>query len=622
MFSAQPFKHGRLGTLKLRHNQLSISTPCLFPVVSLITGTTARGGGLWKYILHADQKNGLLWRHQPLMSQVLHFVDFIPGRKHVLDKWRELGIKNRYTTEVLSDLQFNSPLFLDSGGFKLLWNKTVDLSAYGLSIENGAGPQSILSLQKDFGGDIIATLDYPLPPNLEHREAQDRMEKSLNNAIDAALQIQSNSQYKPFLYVATHGQDRKSIGRYVKKVFDRFQEEGLEDYLFGLAVGSLVPLRGGHKYSTIIELILGLQENIPEPIKNKIPIHVFGITGTLIPILAYLGVDSFDSSSYVQEARGLSYIDSTTGKSKSILVMNELNCNCRVCQHSNLSHIQETLTSNIRGIPDRHGNYKSKYYGDIALHNLEMDFKILEKTKNAIKADVLDTYLIEHINRHSNLLPALQHIAQNDDDLKSKISRVNISAFGRQLKDKKINDNGIKISLDRTPEDFDIFGIKYQPDADKKILLIIPCSGGKPYSDSHSHRKISRTLEQSLGDRSKLIQKVTLSGLYGPVPENYEREPAVMGYDFRLERHNHSQIALVTRRLVNYLKNYNSCYAACIGYATSIAYRTVLEQAAKEMSLLQVLPAKPKKRRLTEFFRQENLDELVERLDIALKNIE
>jgi tRNA-guanine family transglycosylase len=617
MFSTTPFKHGRIGNLYLSQTQTTISTPCLFPVVCLVTGTTAKGGGLWKYVLQADESNGLLRRREPvpLMSQVLHFLDFIPNRTHVLDKWRHCGIKKRYEEEV-NLKRFTSPLFLDSGGFKLLWNKSVNLSAYGLSIEDGKGSQTILELQKDFNGDIVATLDYPLPPGLARTEAEERMKKSIDNAVSAALYLQKWSDYqpKPFLYVAAHGQDRDSMGSYVKRVYDRFQAEGLEDYPFGLAVGSLVPLRGGHKYSAIVNLLQGLQDNIPEERRDKIPIHVFGVTGNIVPLLAYLGVDSFDSSTYIQEARSLSYIDPKTGRTQPVLEMEKLTCKCRVCKKANLEAMQDALTSEIRGLPVHDGHYKSKYYGDIALHNLEMDFRIVKDTQKAIEEDSLQEHLIEHTEKFPQLRPVLDAIAQEDESLRVRLSRTIVST---PQKPKPNLDEQI-VSLRYTPNHFDILTNGYQPPKDKRVLLIIPCSGGKPYSKSRSHRLIAERLEQGLGEKTKLIQKVTLSGLYGLVPEEYEQEEAILGYDFRLETFNKEQITLVTARLVAYLERHGSHYEACISYATSSAYRTVLEQAVKKVSCLQVLPVKPKTRRLTEFFRRENVAELVERVSAVL----
>ncbi|MFN6567466.1 tRNA-guanine transglycosylase [Dendronalium sp. ChiSLP03b] len=609
-------QHGRTG--RLCYKKHYFDTPLLFPVVSLVTGTTAKGGGLWKYILQMDQSNSLLRRNLPVLSQVLHFLDFIPNKKNSLASWRKLGIKRRYSEEVFPPVKYTAPLFLDSGGFKLLWNNSIDLSAYGLSMEDGQGFQSILKLQQNFGGDIIATLDYPLPPKLAALEAKERMNKSLDNAISAALSLQKPSQWKPFLYVAAHGQDRDNMSNYVKQVFDNFQREDLREYPFGLAVGSLVPLRGSNKNTRIIELIRGLQESIPENRQNITPIHVFGITGSLIPILAYFGVDSFDSSSYVQETRSLSYINPETMKPQPVLEMEELTCDCRICQKANLEDIQNALISEVSGQPVHNGHYKSKYYADIALHNLEMDFRIVDKTREAIKADCLQEYLIEYTKKFPNLQPVMDAIATEDIELKIRLSRTLISVPKKQ----EFNNNEQVISLKYKPDDFNIMNNGYAPLSGKHIMLIIPCSAEKPYSNSRSHRFITKRIEKVLGDVTTSIDKVTLSGLYGPVPEKYEAHEAVMRYDFLLDPLDKAQISLVTERLVNYLKRHSHYYHACIGYATSKAYRTVLEQAAQEVSYLQVLPVKPKSRRMTEFFRKENVAELVEQVNLALNNAE
>lgn len=609
-------EHGRIG--RLCYKKRYFDTPLLFPVVSLVTGTTAKGGGLWKYILQMDQSNSLLRRNLPVLSQVLHFLDFIPNKKNSLASWRKFGIKRRYLEEVSPPVKYTAPLFLDSGGFKLLWNNSIDLSAYDLSMEDGQGFQSILKLQENFGGDIIATLDYPLPPKLAVSEAKERMQKSLDNAIAAALILQKPSRWKPFLYVAAHGQERDSMKNYVKQVFDEFQREELINYSFGLAVGSLVPLRGGNKNTKIIELIKGLQESIPEKRQNLTPIHVFGITGSLIPILAYLGVDTFDSSSYVQETRSLSYINPETMKPQPILEMKELTCDCRVCQKANLEHIQNALISEISGKPVHEGHYKSKYYADIALHNLEMDFRIVDKTRQAIEADELQEYLIEYTKKLPHLQPVMNAIATEDSELQIKLSRTLITVPKKQ----EFNNNEQVISLKYKPSDFNILNNGYAPLSGKPIMLIIPCSGEKPYSKSRSHRFITERIEKVLGDTTISIDKVTLSGLYGPVPEKYEAHEAVMGYDFLLDPLDQAQISLVTQRLVDYLKRHSHHYQACIGYATSKAYRIVLEQAAKEVSYLQVLPVKPKSRRMTEFFRKENVLELLEKVNLALNHAE
>ena len=52
-------KGGRIGELRLRRKgEVSppLSTPILYPVVSFLTGSTPRGGGLWKYLLRDFMK--------------------------------------------------------------------------------------------------------------------------------------------------------------------------------------------------------------------------------------------------------------------------------------------------------------------------------------------------------------------------------------------------------------------------------------------------------------------------------------------------------------------------------------------------------------------------------------
>lgn len=613
-FDASETNNGRIGNLRLR--QAEISTPLLLPVVCMMTGTTARGGGLWKYVLHADTSNGLLRRNLPVMTQVLHFLDFSSATPKALAKWRETGLRGRYNNEVSPPLDYTGPLFLDSGGFKLLWNNTLDLSSYGLSVRGANAPHAIVELQKDLGGDIIATLDYPLPLGLASSEAKERMQKSLDNAVSAALYLQENSEYQPFLYVAAHGQDRDSIGQYAQMVFRRFSENGLKAYPFGLAVGSLVPLRGAKKYPIIINLLRGLLENIPSEMRRRIPIHIFGITGNLVPVLAYLGIDSFDSSTYVQEARSLGYIDPKTGRIQPVLEMETWTCKCRVCRELSLPELQEAFTSEIRNRPLPTGHFKSKYYGDVALHNLEMDFRIVDETRQAIEADSLQDYLIHHVERFPALRPALDTIAMEDDELQVRLSRTVLQVPRIEQTREQVE----FISLDYTPDSFNINRNGYNPPRGKQILLIIPCSGGKPYSDSRSHRLVAARLAEALGGRESAVHKVTLSGLYGPVPEEYENEASVMGYDFRLETSDPSQIALVASRLAEYVERFSFHYKIAIAYATSRAYRTALELAADRVPSLHILPAKPKTRRLTEFFRRENVAELQRAIWSALSD--
>ena len=77
----------------------------------------------------------------------------------------------------------------------------------------------------------------------------------------------------------------RDIADYVHRVFAQ-----IGDMLpsFGLAVGSLVPFRGKND-SEIMEMLNAVVQAIPETRRDTTPIHAFGVSGALTPLLAYIG---------------------------------------------------------------------------------------------------------------------------------------------------------------------------------------------------------------------------------------------------------------------------------------------------------------------------------------------
>jgi predicted RNA-binding protein len=264
------------------------------------------------------------------------------------------------------------------------------------------------------------------------------------------------------------------------------------------------------------------------------------------------------------------------------------------------------------------GHYRSKYYGDIALHNLELDFDILETTREAIEADSLQEFLFSHLDRFRRLEPAFEALARTDGEIHSQLSRT-VHAISRRAPTSR---EEATVSFRYTPEAFNILEDGYSgPPCGSKVLLIIPCSKGKPYSSSLTHRFITKRLRERFGEASRSIHKVVLSGLYGPVPEELEDKDPVRQYNFQLKHYDRAQMALVTERLAGFLERHGNEYELCVGYATSRAYREVMVEAADRVGALRVLPREPKSRRLREFFRGSNVGELIGVIETALDDI-
>jgi predicted RNA-binding protein len=398
----------------------------------------------------------------------------------------------------------------------------------------------------------------------------------------------------------------------------------LSEYPFGLAIGSIVPLRGTKKYEQIVELILGVMDGIPADNRATTPIHVFGVAGNIIPLLTYLGVDSFDSSSYIQTARGLNYFNPKTNRLQPIFEMDDIECECRICQNIDLFEMQKGLAENGSYRVLSSGRYKSEFYADIALHNLEMDYKTLDTMAEAIKAGESMEALVKYTESNPEISGALEWLATKDDILKTRIQR---AVFIRERRttydpthDKQLtflSDDEPTVRLSYTSKSFRV-PEDYLPPDDKRILLIIPCSAAKPYSRSRTHRILLDRLLGAFGTKVNLIHKVTLSGLYGPVPEEFESEEPVLKYEFRLVPQDYKQTLICTQRIREYLDKYGQHYDLRVGYATSLAYRTVLEEVSKTSSDFILLPTNPKRRRLSEFFRIPNINELIEILSPVL----
>ena len=621
----------RTGVLNV--NGKKLETPVLFPVVNIITGPPGptRTGGIWRWI----KKEMLLSDKYPrLLSQILHFSDF-PIAKKTLDRWvNHQGKKMTLNDWVNKDQQkilnlnkdeiskirelnrLNNPvtvhdkiMFFDSGGFKLLYNSDFDIEDFGFE----ATPKSVLDLQLTFGGDIIASLDYPIPPGLAQEEVEKRMDKSIENALTLMRLLEEKPlDDRPFPFLAVHGQNGSEIRRYVIRLLNKLTEEEFTTE-FGLAIGSLVPRR--HDYVIIVDIVSAVVRAIKEHNnfdESRIPIHVFGVSGDMIPILSYLGADSFDSNSYVQAAQNLNYFDHQKNGNKKFYKLeweDVATCTCPLCNsltRSELIELKQILHSKPYKEYSFRGNdiNKSWVYAYLALHNLKVSMDEVDKFLN--KKDSIEQYLADKAKSNNKFKKMLSYLAEKDNMLKT-----NLNKQIKLLEPIKIKNQEKEISLDYTPESFNILKKDFQPDKSKEYLLLVPCSDQKPYSESKSHKAVRDAIDDAYW---KKIQKVTFSGLYGPVPEKFETEESVLNYDYQLRNNAKSQINLLTNRLVKFLELYGDNYNKIVAYVTSKAYRKAIEDAFFIYRKGMVLPH-TSRMSMNEFYRKKNLEQLINYLE-------
>lgn len=645
--------YGRLGTLDVPNGP--VSTPAMFPVINMIGGTTEKSGGVWRRmrddLISTDHLQGV-------MFQAMSFTDYGVTPENLKSVWRSETFQERFP-------ELDAPVFIDSGGFKLMNSTTFGQAPQEGGAENEWGlytnPKSILGLQIDFGADIIATLDYPIPPDLQEDEKTDRMRRSIESAVECLQLIHEPSSLaegfqenedaaerlaervrsgdEPGVYVALHGHDYETVNWYVGNFLDRIQGTAIESTFEGFAVGSLVPLRSS--VDILVDIVQGAKDALPEKRADEIGLHVFGVGGKQVSLLALLGVDSFDSTTHMRTAQYQKYTHPETWRHHDIEGLeSELEddggfpCHldgCTLCGPDGVDY--ETLVEELnrewtyeerQEEKEANGRIKSDYYALLARHNFEVYNEELRRVREKIRDGSLLSHVIQFARDHESIKRGLKEAQRRDRQLRNDIAsrgaydllpgpeitsdQTKLAEWGGGIDE---SSQTRSISLQYSPAGFDISAREYHPPTDRSVLLLIPCSQQKPYSDSRTHS----VLFDKIGELSQDIHKVTISGMYGPVPEEFEQEEEVLRYSYVLANEDEQQISLVTDRIRQYLADYGDEYDNIVGYVTSKTYREAIENAIEDYGRGAVFPRNPQALQLTEYFKESNIQEFVAYLD-------
>lgn len=605
----------RLGVIEFGENG-RVETPALFPAICIMTGPPGFGrqGSHYKYIKRAMCRD---WRHPHFLTEILHFTDYM-ATKRSLDRWLQKPFQvwmdemmvggDRSTWDQgegdfdygRSVKPYESCFFLDSGGFKLLSNSDFSIEKFGYPTE----PKSILELQTQMGGDIVASLDYPLAPvAYDTKTLVSLQNKSMDNALWLLKSVgerKGKGIARPLVYLAVHGVDNETARDYTERLLQRLDRQKNLYPAFGFAIGSLVPRRSNR--GLVASIVKGVTDAIREH-KNGLysdkPVHAFGMSGDIIPTLAMLGVDTFDTNAFVQTGKNLKYILPMRSADKSIRetrTIDELSrellqtCGCRACKQ--YAEMIDPLKKVVRMERDQRHDVegstrqliKSEAYAFLAMHNLEIEFREIERVKTEIRKNTLQRYVLEYAQR---------------SNMRGSLIRAFEAATGQIVP----RPDGRRVSLALTRDSF-VIPQSYRPPQGKDILLLLPCSKDKPYKSARSHQAIRGAVPDPR------VHVVTISGLYGPVPEEWEERQEVLMYDYVLSPEAKDQVEEVTRRLIDFLKRYGTHYKLITAYVTSRAYRTVAKKALKEYGRGQLLPTELKEQTSKEFLRYENVREL------------
>ncbi len=428
---------GRTGTITTRHGK--VETPAFFPVVNPVRQDV----GLETVARYA--------------GQVITNAYLV--RRSYGDLAKELGLHRI--------LGWEGPIMTDSGAYQLLQYGQVHVD-----------PDEVLMYQVDIGSDIGVILDIPSSVEESYESVSLGVEETLRRARRAIEMLRDR---KGMLLVGpVQGADRLGLLAHSARAMARLD---FDMY----AIGSPTTLLERYDFYTIAKIIVTAKRALP-PGK---PVHLFGAGHPLvIPLAVALGIDTFDSASYVLYARD-DRIMTPTGTIRLEDVKTE-----HIPTHGRLG---EYRTRDLMEMP------REERTRIIAEHNLEVLVREIEIVRQRIHEGTLWEYLEQKARAHPSLYAALRVFGRYRKFVAASSPETRPETFGRIY---------FGDTAHLRPEPYMHFE-RVRPQ--EKPILILLHVGEKPYTRTWLYRWVVERLEEA-GVRDR-VHIAFLDGIFGPVPE-------------------------------------------------------------------------------------------------------
>ncbi|GBF08454.1 tRNA-guanine(15) transglycosylase [Aeropyrum pernix] len=345
---------GRIGRIYTRHGV--VETPAFFPVIDVyrqeVGVDEVRAAGFGQVITNAY----LLWKR----------FGWEAAEKGV---HRILG--------------FPGVVMTDSGAYQILEYGGVELSQ-----------GEVVEYQKRLGSDIAVILDIPTG-DVGRREAEESVRETIRRALEARAMIEGDERI--WVYPVQGG-----------RYFDLVEESARMGSRLGFyrmyGIGSPTVFLERYMYHVVVEAVYRAKKHLPW----GRPVHLFGAGHPLIfPYAVALGVDTFDSASYILYAREGRYI--TEYGVYRIEDLDYLPCSCPVCSRYTPQELREM---------DRVERTRL-----LALHNLYVISASMRRVKQAIREGRLWELLEETSRKHPSTARVMARMRRYADALEKGSAR-------------------------------------------------------------------------------------------------------------------------------------------------------------------------------------------------------
>jgi tRNA-guanine family transglycosylase len=470
-----------------------------YPLIHLLTGPPPldRNGGIWRVIKKDYAK---MFNYQRFLVPAFHFTTYNLSVKS-FNEW--MDDDSKILKNEINKFFPNVSIFVDSGGYQLLYPDKIDLSKWNVKINS----KEIFNLQLKYGATKLCNLDIPINPYASTENFKQVINKNIENIKEL---LENKLPDKKEIYFVVHGRNDKEI-KYSYQKIKEIVDFGNED--FNLALGSQVPLLKLNQ-KIVIKNANTFIKIIKEDFRYSKKVHLFGLGSNIINNIEDSIDYSYDNSTPVRNAMYLKWYDPIKNKYTSFNPMDLKKCECYAC-----NKLKEFKSSEIINILIKNekvnGLNRSDILGYIALHNIFWEDKRVYSKYN--------TNFLKEINLPQNL----------------------------------------EYNLNNQEYYFPLHNFKPR----SKVVIYLKCTSFKPYSKSITHKKIKKFLEKNFGWKEGInYDIITISGLYGPVHWEDERNPIILSYDFRLSNLTNlehiNNLKLKTHEILKVLsKKYEKSYA-------------------------------------------------------------
>lgn len=487
----------RIGKLYTKSG--TIETPALFPVVNPVKQTLP---------LSEIQEIGF--------RQVITNAYLI--RRTYGDLAREVSIHGL--------LSWNGVVMTDSGAYQLM--------EYG---EVEVDPDEIVQYQIEIGSDIGVILDIPTRADTPYETVLLEVEETLRRARRSILLKKVlDPEGRMLLVGPVQGGTYLDLVRYCARQLSK-----LDFDLY--AIGSVTALLEQYEFAKILETVLAAKEVLPP----GRPVHLFGAGHPLIiPFAVALGIDLFDSASYIIYARDdrLMLPDRTVRLDD--LRTDHVPCTCPVCRKYTVKELLEMPKHEREPL--------------LAKHNLYVLAREIDEVKQRIREGTLWDYLQEKAAANPRAYEALLVVARANKYLlkycpatRGDVHGINIVSvidIARPL---------VKIHVDRILRN-------YEPPPNKEILIILPeIVEERPCNRASYYLYLCYVL-----DKNGLLDKVHicfLSPIFGLIPHEIADVYPLAQYEYVRNMLSLSKIGIAIG--VEYLRKFSKYYKHIIALVRS-----------------------------------------------------